>query len=62
MIRFSKPRLAAACFAFAAWIPLQANAGLLDDVAAFAKRYGAQVEEYLAAFRSALKKDPLLGG
>ena len=31
MIRFSKPRLAAACFAFAAWIPLQANAGLLDD-------------------------------
>jgi tol-pal system protein YbgF len=27
----SKPRIAAACFALAAWLPLQASAGLLDD-------------------------------
>ncbi|MES2900585.1 MAG: tol-pal system protein YbgF [Pseudomonadota bacterium] len=31
MIRITKPRLAAALFALAAWLPLQANAGLLDD-------------------------------
>lgn len=31
MIPFSKSRLAAACLALAAWIPLQAHAGLLDD-------------------------------
>lgn len=31
MIKIAKPRLAAACLALAAWIPLQANAGLLDD-------------------------------
>ena len=27
----SKSRIAAACFALAAWLPLHANAGLLDD-------------------------------
>jgi tol-pal system protein YbgF len=31
MITVSKSGLAAACFALAAWMPLQANAGLLDD-------------------------------
>ncbi len=31
MIRITKPRLAAACLALAAWLPLQASAGLLDD-------------------------------
>lgn len=31
MIKIAKPRLAAACLALAAWIPLHANAGLLDD-------------------------------
>lgn len=31
MITHSKSRLAAACLALAAWLPLQANAGLLDD-------------------------------
>lgn len=31
MITVSKSRLAAACFALAAWLPLQAGAGILDD-------------------------------
>jgi len=31
MIPFSKSRLAAACFTLAAWMPMQANVGLLDD-------------------------------
>lgn len=31
MIRTNKSRLAAACLALAAWLPLQAHAGLLDD-------------------------------
>jgi tol-pal system protein YbgF len=31
MNSISKSRIAAACFALAAWFPLQANAGLLDD-------------------------------
>lgn len=31
MITVSKSRLAAACLALAAWLPLQASAGLLDD-------------------------------
>jgi tol-pal system protein YbgF len=31
MILTAKPRLAAACLALAAWFPLHANAGLLDD-------------------------------
>jgi tol-pal system protein YbgF len=31
MTSFSKSRIAAACFALAAWLPLHANAGLLDD-------------------------------
>lgn len=31
MIKTSKPRLAVACLALAAWLPLQAHAGLLDD-------------------------------
>ena len=31
MISITKPRLAAACLALAAWLPLQAHAGLLDD-------------------------------
>lgn len=31
MITHSKSRLAAACLALAAWLPLQAHAGLLDD-------------------------------
>ena len=31
MIPTPKTRLAAACFALAAWLPLQAHAGLLDD-------------------------------
>lgn len=31
MINLSKPRLAAACLALAAWFPLQSHAGILDD-------------------------------
>ena len=31
MITISKPRIAAACLALAAWIPLQSHAGILDD-------------------------------
>ncbi len=31
MINLSKPRLATACLTLAIWLPLQANAGLLDD-------------------------------
>ena len=31
MITISKPRLAAACLALAAWFPLQSHAGILDD-------------------------------
>ena len=31
MITISKPRLAAACLALAAWLPLQSHAGILDD-------------------------------
>jgi tol-pal system protein YbgF len=31
MIRFSTPRLAAACLALAAWLPLQSQAGILSD-------------------------------
>lgn len=31
MTSISKSRIAAACFALAAWLPLHANAGLLDD-------------------------------
>jgi tol-pal system protein YbgF len=31
MIKLSQSRLAAACLALAAWMPLQASAGLLDD-------------------------------
>jgi tol-pal system protein YbgF len=31
MIKMSQPRLAAIALAFAAWLPLQASAGLLDD-------------------------------
>ena len=31
MINISKPRIAAACLALAAWFPLQSHAGILDD-------------------------------
>ncbi|MES2015388.1 MAG: tol-pal system protein YbgF [Pseudomonadota bacterium] len=31
MITLSKPRIAAACLALAAWFPLQSHAGILDD-------------------------------
>ena len=31
MIKLSKSRLAAVALALTAWLPLQANAGLLDD-------------------------------
>jgi tol-pal system protein YbgF len=31
MINISKPRIAAACLALAAWLPLQSQAGILDD-------------------------------